>query len=50
MAMHYTLTVTVTDTAFAFTRNTDAVTAEAALDGIYVIPHHLGRSTPARSL
>jgi hypothetical protein len=38
MAKHYTLTIT--DTAFAFTRNTDAITAEAALDGIYVIPHH----------
>ncbi|MHB8188736.1 MAG: IS1634 family transposase [Dermatophilaceae bacterium] len=35
MAKHYTLTIT--DTTFAFTRNTDAITAEAALDGIYVI-------------
>jgi hypothetical protein len=35
MAKHYTLTIT--DTAFVFTRNTDAITTEAALDGIYVI-------------
>jgi len=35
MAKHYTLDIT--DTAFAFTRNTDAITTEAALDGIYII-------------
>jgi hypothetical protein len=35
MAKHYTLTIT--DDTFAFTRNQDAITAEAALDGIYVI-------------
>jgi Transposase DDE domain len=35
MAKHYTLNIT--DTTFAFTRNTEAITAEAALDGIYVI-------------
>ena len=35
MAKHYTLTIT--DTTFAFTRNTEAIAAEAALDGLYVI-------------
>ena len=35
MAKHYTLTIT--DDTFAFTRDTDQITAEAALDGIYVI-------------
>jgi hypothetical protein len=35
MAKHYILDIT--DTAFAFTRNQDQITAEAALDGIYVI-------------
>jgi len=35
MAKHYTLDIT--DTAFSFTRNTEAIAAEAALDGIYVI-------------
>jgi hypothetical protein len=35
MAKHYTLTIT--DTAFAYTRDQDQITAEAALDGIYVI-------------
>jgi hypothetical protein len=35
MAKHYTLDIT--ETTFAFTRNQDAITAEAALDGIYVI-------------
>jgi hypothetical protein len=35
MAKHYTLDIT--DTAFAFTRDTEAIAAEAALDGLYVI-------------
>ena len=35
MAKHYHLDIT--DDRFAFTRNTGAITAEAALDGIYVI-------------
>ena len=35
MAKHYTLDIT--EDTFAFTRNTQAITAEAALDGIYVI-------------
>src|ERR1035438_9935657 len=35
MAKHYILTIT--DDTFAFTRNQDQITAEAALDGIYVI-------------
>jgi hypothetical protein len=35
MAKHYNLTIT--DDAFAFTRDTDQITAEAALDGLYVI-------------
>jgi hypothetical protein len=35
MAKHYNLDIT--DDQFAFTRDTDQITAEAALDGIYVI-------------
>ncbi|HEY8717697.1 MAG TPA: IS1634 family transposase [Pengzhenrongella sp.] len=35
MAKHYTLTIT--EDTLAFTRNQDAITAEAALDGIYII-------------
>ena len=35
MAKHYILDIT--DDRFAFTRNQDTITAEAALDGIYVI-------------
>jgi hypothetical protein len=35
MAKHYILDIT--DDTFAFARNTEAITAEAALDGIYVI-------------
>ena len=35
MAKHYTLTIT--DDTFVFTRDQDQITAEAALDGIYVI-------------
>ncbi|MGH8990527.1 MAG: IS1634 family transposase [Acidimicrobiia bacterium] len=35
MAKHFTLAIT--DDSFSFTRNTEAITAESALDGIYVI-------------
>jgi hypothetical protein len=35
MAKHYLLDIT--EDAFVFTRNTDAITTEAALDGIYVV-------------
>ena len=44
MAKHFTLTIT--DESFTFTRNTEAIAAEAALDGIYV----LRTSLPADSL
>src|ERR1035437_7057245 len=40
MAKHYTLTIT--NDQFAFTRNTQAITAEAALDGLYVIRTTIG--------
>jgi len=35
MAKHYNLTIT--DTTFAYERDSEAITAEAALDGLYVI-------------
>ena len=35
MAKHYILAIT--DTTFAFTRDTDQITTEAAMDGLYVI-------------
>ena len=46
MAKHFTLTIT--NESFTFTRNTEAIAAEAALDGIYVLrtslpEHTLGR-------
>ncbi|HZY00005.1 MAG TPA: IS1634 family transposase [Dermatophilaceae bacterium] len=40
MAKHYILDIT--DDQFAFTRNQDQITAEAALDGIYVIRTTIG--------
>jgi hypothetical protein len=40
MAKHYTLDIT--ETTFAFTRDQDQVTTEAALDGIYVIRTTIG--------
>jgi hypothetical protein len=40
MAKHYTLDIT--DDQFAFTRNQDQITAEAALDGLYVIRTTIG--------
>jgi hypothetical protein len=41
MAKHYKLDIT--ETTFAFTRDQDHITAEAALDGIYVIRTTIGR-------
>jgi hypothetical protein len=35
MAKHFDLTIT--DTSFSFARKADAIAAEAALDGIYVV-------------
>ena len=40
MAKHYILDIT--DDTFAFTRDTDQITAEAALDGLYVIRTTVG--------
>jgi Transposase DDE domain len=40
MAKHYTLDIK--DDRFVFTRNQDAITAEAALDGLYVIRTTIG--------
>jgi Transposase DDE domain len=40
MAKHYTLDIT--DDRFAFTRDQDQITAEAALDGLYVIRTTIG--------
>jgi Transposase DDE domain len=48
MAKHYTLTIT--DDTFSYQRNTEAITAEAALDGLYVIRTTVGpeQMDPAR--
>jgi len=40
MAKHYTLTIT--DDTFAFTRDQDQITTEAAMDGLYVIRTTIG--------
>src|SRR5659263_618899 len=40
MAKHYNLTIT--DTTFAYERDTEVITAEAALDGLYVIRTTVG--------
>jgi hypothetical protein len=40
MAKHYTLTIT--EDTFCYERNTDAIAAEAALDGLYVIRTTVG--------
>src|SRR5450759_721487 len=40
MAKHYTLTIT--EDTFAFTRDQDQITAEAAMDGLYVIRTTIG--------
>jgi transposase len=46
MAKHFTLEIT--DESFTFTRNTEAITAEAALDGIYVLRTSLPEHTLER--
>ena len=43
MAKHFTLDIT--DESFTFTRNTDDIAAEAALDGIYVLRTSLPTDT-----
>ena len=43
MAKHFTLAIT--DESFTFTRNTEAIAAEAALDGIYVVRTSLPTKT-----
>lgn len=43
MAKHFH--ITITDEAFSFTRNQDAIAAEAALDGIYVLRTSLPATT-----
>src|SRR6478736_5893041 len=43
MAKHFTLTIT--DESFTFTRNTEAIASEAALDGIYVLRTSLPEQT-----
>jgi DDE family transposase len=47
MAKHFTLEIT--DESFTFTRNTEAITAEAALDGIYVLRTSLPADTLAET-
>ena len=46
MANHFT--IEITDESFIFTRNTEAITAEAALDGIYVLRTSLPTNTLGR--
>jgi hypothetical protein len=46
MAKHFHLTIT--DEAFTFARNEDAITTEAALDGIYVLRTNLPTDTLGR--
>ncbi len=46
MAKHFTLEIT--DESFTFTRNTEAIAAEAALDGIYVLRTSLPDHTLAQ--
>src|SRR6476659_3853360 len=45
MAKHFTLEIT--DESLTFSRNTEAIAAEAALDGIYVLRTSLPANTPA---
>lgn len=45
MAKHFT--IEITEGSFTFTRNTEAITAEAALDGIYVLTTSLPEQTLA---
>jgi hypothetical protein len=47
MAKHFTLEIT--DESFTFTRNTEAIAAEAALDGIYVLRTSLPTDTLTES-
>jgi hypothetical protein len=47
MAKHFTLAIT--DESFTFTRNTEAIAAEAALDGIYVLRTSLPEDTLAQA-
>lgn len=47
MAKHFTLEIT--DESFTFTRNTEAIAAEAALDGIYVLRTSLPEQTLTES-
>ena len=47
MAKHFTLGIT--DESFTFTRNTEAIAAEAALDGIYVLRTSLPTDTLTES-
>ena len=47
MAKH--LTITITDDSFTFTRNSEAIAAEAALDGIYVLRTSLPADTLAEA-
>ena len=46
MAKHFT--IEITDDSFTFTRNTEAIAAEAALDGIYVLRTSLPEQTLER--
>jgi Transposase DDE domain len=46
MAKHFT--IEITDESFTFTRNTEAIAAEAALDGIYVLRTSLPEHTLER--
>ncbi len=46
MAKHFT--IEITDESFTFTRNTEAIAAEAALDGIYVLRTSLPDRHPHR--
>ena len=39
-------TIEIAEDSFTFTRNTEAIAAEAALDGIYVLPHQPARTDP----
>ena len=47
MAKHFTLEIT--DESFTFTRNTEAIAAEAALDGIYVLRTSLPNTPSPRT-
>jgi Transposase DDE domain len=47
MAKHFT--ITITDDSFTFTRNCEAINAEAALDGIYVLRTSLPTDTLTES-